>query len=98
MPFSLWVERMNSRCSGFDSWQARQRLVMASGFAPVNVYILVLSPPPSTCAAPGPWQPSQPWCEGSLFNVVFQCGVFSQALYTSSWQVLQVSAPTYLEA
>jgi len=29
---------------------------------------------------PGPWQPSQPWCAGSLFRVVFQCGVFSQAL------------------
>jgi len=50
-------------------------------YAAVNtVYILVLSPPPATCSAPGPWQPSQPWCEGSLFSVVFQCGVFSQAL------------------
>ena len=26
MPFSLWVERMNWRCSGLASWQAMQRL------------------------------------------------------------------------
>jgi hypothetical protein len=44
--------------------------------------ILVLSPPPATWSAPGPWQPSQPWCEGPAFvsRVVFQCGVFSQLL------------------
>ncbi len=36
-PFSLWVERMNSRCSGFASWQVMQRLVICSGFTPLKV-------------------------------------------------------------
>ena len=33
-----------------------------------------------------------------MLSVVFQCGVFSQLLKISSWHVLQVSAPTYLES
>src|SRR5580658_2560359 len=62
--------------------------------------ILVMSPPPATCAPPGPWQLSQPCREGPPFvsKVVFQCAVFSQLLYSSAWQVLQVSDPRYSAA
>ena len=63
-------------------WQVRQRALVSCRDCPSNTNILVLSPPPATWSAPGPWQPSQPCFEGppSLFSVVFQCGVFSQAL------------------
>src|SRR6476660_2150001 len=55
--------------------------------------ILLVSPPPSTCADPGPWQDSQP-CPS--FRVVLKCGVRSNLfVYRSSWHVLQVSLPTY---
>ena len=49
--------------------------------------IFVLSPPPSTCALPPPWQPSQP-CEEAAWGVVLN------AVTTSSWHCTHVSMPT----
>src|SRR5215472_12963091 len=59
----------------------------------LKLMILLTSPPPSTCADPGPWQDSQP-CPSC--RVVLKCGVRSNLfVYRSSWHVLQVSLPTY---
>ena len=83
-------------CSVPPAWQVMQRSLTSLAETFWKVKILVTSPPPATCAAPGPWQPSQPWCAGPplVSSVVFQCGLFSQLLYASSWQALQVSDPT----
>ena len=70
---------------------------MASLLAPMKVKILVLSPPPSTCADPGPWHDSQPRAPWVILDscVVIQCGDDSNPLYSSSWHPWQVVAPTY---
>jgi hypothetical protein len=48
---------------------------------------------------PGPWHASQPRAFSPWRpNVVFQCGVASNFLNISSWQVLQVSLPAYCAA
>ena len=66
------------------------------GGTPLKVTIFVLSPPPSTCSLPRPSQASQPCHSGPrlLSSVVTKWGVVSKFLKMSSWQVLQVSAPT----
>src|SRR5581483_11445282 len=46
--------------SSLPAWQDRQDSEISFGDLPVKLMILVLSPPPSTCALPGPWQDSQP--------------------------------------
>src|SRR5262249_47318621 len=68
----------------------------------LKVKIFDLSPPPSTCSFPGPWQASQPCHSGPLFvsSVVAKCGDPSKFLKksfsgVSSWHVLHISEPTY---
>ena len=92
-------ERRKLACSWPNSWQPRQRFEDSSRPSAGRRNIFSGSPD-SACALPGPWQASQPCHSGPLClaSVVFQCGVLSYALATSSWQVLQVSAPTYCEA
>ena len=47
-------------CSWLFWWHRRQRELVSAGEASLKVKIFVLSPPPSTCAFPGPWHASQP--------------------------------------
>ena len=62
--------------------------------------IFDLSEVSSTCAEPGPWQASQPCFDAPprVFLLVAKWGEFSHALYSASWQALQVSEPTYFAA
>src|SRR6185437_12312865 len=95
----LWLERSKFACSSSNSWHERQRCVTSSPFAFSKTKILLLSPPPSTCALPGPWQASHPChCGPFLVSVVLKWRVVSKFLKMSSWQVLQVSEPTYWDA
>jgi hypothetical protein len=74
-------------------WQLRHRALVSWRERFLKLMILVTSPPPSTCACPGPWHDSQP-CP--FPSVVLKCGVFLKLCsYTGSWHVLQVSLPTY---
>src|SRR5215467_7590423 len=91
-------ERRKFACSWPNSWQLRQRFDDSS--RPTAFRRIILSgSADSACALPGPWQASQPCHSGPLClsSVVFQCGPLSYPLATSSWQLLQVSAPTYCD-
>src|SRR5690349_9957989 len=100
-PFCACCERAKLLCSAPYWWQPRQRALMSAAEAFLKAKILVLSPPPSTCALPGPWQASQPCHSGPFLvsSVVTKWGEFSYVLKKPSlgmfsWQVLHVSVPT----
>src|SRR5580704_13268323 len=100
--FFKCTELMAFMCCVPPAWQSRQRALISCADAPLKLKILVLSPPPSTWAFPGPWQLSQPCHSGPFFvsKVVTKCGEFSKCWKKSldgmsAWQVLQVSEPTY---
>src|SRR5205085_9229770 len=61
--------RMKLLCSSRPEWHARHVSEICLEDSPWKVRILVLSPPASTCALPGPWQDSQP--------TTFPCQLFS---------------------
>src|SRR5689334_19220823 len=69
---------------------------MVSELAPLKMKILDLSEVSSTCAEPGPWQASHPCLAAPprVSPLVAKWGEFSQAVYSASWQALQVSEPT----
>jgi len=60
--------------------------------------IFVTSPPPSTCAFPGPWHPSQVMPVFPCISAIFVCGFDANPFTASSWQVAHVSCPTYSPA
>ena len=53
-PFNKWAERSKFPCSSVYWWQPKHLALDSAGEASLNVKILVLSPPPSTCSLPGP--------------------------------------------
>src|ERR1700734_1719674 len=77
------------------AWQPRQVLSTSPGVSLLNRTILVTSPPPSTCACPGPWQLSQlapaPPCSSA--NLAW--GLFTMLSAFFWWHVAHVSLPTY---
>src|SRR5580658_646549 len=102
--FLACSELMAFMCCEPPAWQSRHRAFTSLAEAVSNLKILVLSPPPSTWALPGPWQLSQPCHSGPFFvsSVVTKCGEFSKCWKKSldgmsAWQVLHVSEPTYRE-
>src|SRR5271157_4353877 len=99
-PFWPCRELIVFMCCGPPAWQLKQRSLISFTEWSLKMKSWVLLLGSSTCAAAGPWHPWQPIFETSpsLFRVVFQCGDFSQLVYSSSWQVLQASTGAYCAA
>src|SRR5271163_95577 len=96
--FCRCTDREKLLCSCPVVWHSRQRALLCCAVTPLKVKILLTSPPPSTWALPGPWQSSQPCLAMPPFaSICCQWRELSQDLYSSAWQALQVSAPTYVE-
>src|SRR6266704_5537308 len=77
------------------SWQVRQiALSSVAGRCP-GFRILVLSPPDSTWAAPGPWQDSQPAIPSQVVAPVLPFAVAWSAAASSSWHVAHVPGSAY---
>src|ERR1035441_618719 len=90
-PALAWGARSKFGC--VPAWQPRQVASTCFSGSLASILILVTSPPPSTWALPDPWQLSQvtPWPPYS--NASLECGLFSNFLTTSAWQVAQTSEP-----
>src|SRR6202044_3980862 len=77
------------------AWQPRQVLSTSPGVSLLNRTILVTSPPPSTCACPGPWQLSQLAPAPPCSSASFAWGLSTMLSAFFWWHVAHVSLPTY---
>ena len=84
-PFFACTEFIACACSMSLEWQARQWSFTSLDEAVSNLNSFEVSVGSAKWAAADPWHPWQPWCSGSAFlsSVVFQCGDFSQELYSA---------------
>ncbi len=82
-------ERSKLGCA--PAWQLRHFASTSFIGALAGLKILVMSPPPSTCALPAPWQFSQVTPLLPCIRAILVCGLSANFLPTSSWQVTQVS-------
>src|ERR1035438_8477008 len=86
-------DRSKSGCA--PEWHCKQVASISLVECLEGLKIFVTSPPPSTCALPGPWQPSQVTPLLPCISAILVCGLSANFLAVSSWQVAHVSAPTY---
>ena len=74
----VWTERRMFTLPKSLLWQPRQSAITSAGFMREKACGMVVFPPrASTCALPGPWQPSQPVRSGGSLPeaTLLKCGL-----------------------